>query len=291
MSAWSDALLQRLLYSPDEIHRVGQSEVPLVLCSWKRPALIANVLHDLVSQTGAPDLAVLVWNNHLGGVPQVDRAVAAAQSMLSRNGPIRSVSVVHSAVNFGGLARFVVGRHLVRAGHQGPMVMVDDDMVLEPTFVSTLLHQWTSRSFVGVWSFAMGERGYWDRRQLDGSGETADYVGTGGSIVDLDVFNEDEFFNRLPERFAMLEDIWLSRWVAARGWRLSSAEAPHRFVEDKNNQALSLIDRKPWFWSIVDDLVAGQALAAPPHEGPFLPQPSQWEVMRQRAAGVLHVPW
>jgi hypothetical protein len=215
--------------------------IPVVMCLWVRPERFPDVLAELAAQLQVPRIRLLLWNNR----PTHDREYAEAASRHPA-GALSSVEMRSSRVNLGGLGRFFVIRHLRREGYTGPVVMLDDDQAIGPHFVRGLIDRYEPRSVAGVWAFRQ-HGSYWAREEID-DGAEASYVGTGGSIVDGNIVDLPGFFNRLPDRFAFIEDQWMSYLARRSGWRMTKADLDFEFVMQERNQFQSMLALKEEFF-------------------------------------------
>ena len=220
--------------------------VPLLMCLWNRPERIEDILGELVAQDAGVPLRVVFWNNRTKDAARYRRAIRHAD--VSANGSGRmSVEFVNSPVNMGGVARFFVASKLRRGGYRGPFIMLDDDEVVPTNFVSRLLSVAGARVVAGFWSFRL-DGAYWNREFLD-DGERADYVGTGGSVCDIDIVAEHDFFSLLPSQYAFMEDQWMSDYAARCGWSLKKVDLDIEFVMNETNQAHNFVYKKEEFYS------------------------------------------
>ncbi|WP_144714058.1 hypothetical protein [Curtobacterium pusillum] len=214
--------------------------IPIVICLWNRPERVHEIVSMLESLDPPTRLKLLFWNNAEANAPQYGWTADHVPS-----GSLASIDLVNSSVNIGGLARFVAVRWLRNSGYDGPVLMLDDDQIVAPSFVSDLLDDWTPESIVGWWAFNQ-VRSYWDREQVEVGAET-DHVGTGGTVLDSSLVDDDRFFFDLPRRFAFMEDQWMSYQALARGWRLQKARTTMHFVLEERNQYHAMIELKDEF--------------------------------------------
>lgn len=184
-----------------------KSELPVIMCIWKRPQRFAATLEWLARQEGVrPHL--YVFNNSWSSRDQLERL--ARQSAVP-------ISIKHSLSNRGSIARFVWARELF-CDHPY-LVFVDDDQVFQPDALSGLVEEAGPKSIVGVWAFRINSLdSYWDREKAL-PGEEADYVGTGGQILDSSIFHYPDAY-RVPPPYAPVEDLWLCHVARLRGWAL-----------------------------------------------------------------------
>ncbi|WP_430592362.1 hypothetical protein [Humidisolicoccus flavus] len=251
---WREALNQALRRSLGADAKIPDDTVPVIMCSWRRPERLRAILADLEAQQGAPKIRLFVWNNHFMAHYGLQKQIRSFRRRFPRS-RVEPV-LIRSRENLGGIARFVVLRKLFEQGYRRSAILIDDDMKLGAGFVSTLVAAGSTETIQGVWAWKVRSH-YWDRLSIK-PGEPADYVGTGGAIVDPSIVENPQFFARLVPAYGAIEDVWMSRWATARGWKLSRIDAPHSFVEDDRAQYLGFVARKAEFWELVDRLVAGE---------------------------------
>lgn len=225
---------------------IAPDALPITMALWSRPERAGEILAQLNAQQGTPPLRLMLWNN----APSYDDVYRSAADALSP-GALASVELRSSRTNFGGLARFFLIAKLRKSGYSGPVIMLDDDQLIESSFVASLLGRYRPRSIAGVWAFT--QRGtYWGRDEVDDDG-IATYVGTGGCIVDAGVVDLPGFFDRLPDRFGFVEDQWMSFCARVAGWSLRKADVPVEFVLQERNQHLGMHDLKEEFFRYLYD--------------------------------------
>jgi len=211
-----------------------------VVCQWRRVEFADRLLADLAAQHDVRCVLVLWCNNPLA-VPALRRAIDRMPA-----GAVVDVRLVRSRWNLGGLARFVVARHLADAGHAGPVVTIDDDMRLGPGVVRTLVDAAGARRYAGHWAWTPLAEDYHERRMV-ADGEPAAYVGTGGAVLDPSLA-DDAFFASLPDRYVAVEDLWASIVARHRGWDVRRVELDVDFVDDGRDQYRALPTRKADLW-------------------------------------------
>lgn len=220
---------------------VRSDAVPVVMALWSRPERAEEFLSELAAQRGAPPLRVLLWNNAPANDDHYRRVAAALPP-----GAVSSIELRSSRTNFGGIARFFVVARLRRMGYAGPVILLDDDQAIEGGFAAALLERYRPQSIAGVWAFV--QRGtYWGREEVPDDGP-ATYVGTGGCVVDAGIVDLPGFWQRLPDRFAFIEDQWMSYCARVAGWSLRKADIPVEFVLQERNQHLGLQELKEEFF-------------------------------------------
>jgi GT2 family glycosyltransferase len=213
--------------------------VTIVLCTMWRIKCLPWTLACLDSQR-EKRFSLVIWNNNTEQRSGLEDVVAGAR-------PSFPVRILHSDSNCGGIGRFLVIRNnSVDMGR--PVIFVDDDQVLFPGFVSTLLGLFRPDRVTGSWAWRFRTGGgYWDRERCP-EGEEAHYIGTGGLIFDPNLSNSEDFFSELPEPYSRVEDLWLSFYASCRlRYKLIAAPVLARQVRDGKDQFPSLRAKKTEF--------------------------------------------
>lgn len=214
--------------------------LPVVMCLWKRPQRIADVVKQLGEQHGGRRIRLILWNNLAANGDHYRREVQGLDL-----GAIESIELYNAPVNVGGIGRFLAMRQIVSSGYDGPFVMLDDDEDITPAFLDDLLAAYAPRTIAGWWAFSYVET-YYQRAALS-QGDAATYVGTGGAVCDSALVRSDAFFRALPRRYLFLEDMWMSSVAAWNGWRLVKVETPIEFVLRDVDQHHAIFDLKTVF--------------------------------------------
>ncbi len=188
--------------------------LPVILPVWRRPELFPGTLEWLARQESvSPHL--YVFNNNWDARDRLERFAGES--------PV-PVSFIHSHENVGSIARFEWARKLYL--DHPYLVFIDDDQRFEPHALAGLLEEAAPRSIVGVWAWRINSMvSYWEREKAPPGGE-ADYVGTGGQIIDSSIFGEEEVY-KVPKPYAPVEDLWLCHQARRRGWALSRSLKVH----------------------------------------------------------------
>jgi len=205
---------------------VGE-ELPVVFCTWVRLERLPQMLELLAAQD-VPVQAV-IWNNSPDR-QTVDDAAARASV---------DVTVFHSPRNVGGFGRFYMARELREQGHKAA-VFIDDDHDFGPSMVRELQAQHRPESMSGWWAYCFRDGLDYPERERVPVGAPAMYLGTGGMIVDTEVFLDPRVF-RCPRRFWFVEDLWLS-YVAGHlhGWQVFRSRGQFDAVADGRDLYLRL---------------------------------------------------
>jgi hypothetical protein len=232
-SSWRAAVDNELSSRERPALLVGQTDaaaVPVIVCLWNRPDRLAALLAQLSAQTAGPPVRLILWNNANEHSEDYRREIAA----WGAQGALASVEFYAPGSNIGGIARFIVARHLRDDGYDGPFITLDDDENISPSFVRDLLAAHRPDGIAGWWAFRSDQH-YWDRVAA-APGDAVTYVGTGGAVFDTSIVSDPRFFSELPARYGFLEDIWASAWVLRHGGRLDKVETHIEFVQEELGQ-------------------------------------------------------
>jgi hypothetical protein len=212
------------------------------MCLWNRPDHFRTMLDLVDAQTGSPPIDVYLWNNN-----RVEHAhYAEVLEDFPGGGAIRTIHLTRTPYNLGSIARFYWARVLARQKQQ-PIIVIDDDEVIEPGFVSTALEVYRPKTAHAWWAFTVASDDYFDRVPAEVGGPV-DHVGPGGMVCDSDLFLDDEFFTALPQRYWLLDDLWFTYFAKTHGYTLAKLPVEIEFVLHDTNQHWSLGDLKREFY-------------------------------------------
>jgi hypothetical protein len=215
----------------------------VVMCTWRRINRLPETLCQLDAQ-GNEKVDVFLWNNNFKSRDKVNKLA----STFTATGGIRSISVCHSVFNVGGMGRFFLIRKLLNHDLCGiRAIMLDDDQDISSSFISDLNKCSGSKIYASLWAYKLG-KSYWANRVVPDNGGSADYCGTGGSVIDTSVFKNKSLFKDLPIKYWFVEDLWLSFFVKSLGWRLKKVDTIVDFVDIEQDSYHRLSDTKEEFY-------------------------------------------
>lgn len=215
------------------------------LCVYKRHYRLPELMKQLRNQT-YKDFRLNIWNNS-------DRFID------NRN--FGKINLLYQGKNIGSQARF---RMVSKIGGD-PIIFIDDDLALEKDFIEYNLGQWEKfgkNCVLGWYSKKWDEEDYHkDKAKLP---ETwfADYIGTGGMIIGREIFDKEPSLQNIPEKYAKVEDLYLSYLARKNGMDLISIKPKCRIMHDGNDQYKALrqykqeafISLRKEGWKLLKDL-------------------------------------
>ncbi|MHA1830037.1 MAG: glycosyltransferase family 2 protein [Candidatus Helarchaeota archaeon] len=210
-------------------------KIALIMCVWHRFKNLKNTLILLNHQT-YKNFDVYLWNNN----PNIKKDV---------NTLIKSYNntyVLHSNRDEGGFGRFLCAKKLVNDYQY--FIFIDDDQVFDSYLIETFLSMSKPKSIYSWWSwrFDPNHLDYWNRKRV-GHGEWAHYCGTGGMIIDHNIFRYDRLF-KIPKRYYFIEDLWLS-YIANHdlNYELYGISVNIDILMDHKDQSNNMIELKREF--------------------------------------------
>ena len=219
------------------------NEAVVVMCLWNRPSRLSHILSMIDAQDAPHGVRLFLWNN-----TRLDHAgYLATLNEFAATGVLASVDIVRSPFNLGAIARFYWARRLAIHGYRGPVIVLDDDENVQPSFVSTALDHWRPKVLTAWWAFSI-TGGYWDRAPAEYGGRV-DYAGTGGMVCGAEIFLDPRFFEDIPERFWSLDDIWLNYFAKQRGFGMAKLPVEIEFVMHETNHFHNNILLKEEFYN------------------------------------------
>lgn len=253
-----DLVRRRLLprWYPSKTYRYRRRtgrEAYVLICLWNRPARLRPILEMLDSSSYEHGIRLFLWNNARPDHAHYREVLAE----FTADGALVDASIVRSPYNLGSVGRFYWAKWLVDREGPRPVIVIDDDQDVSPSFVSTAMAAARPRTLSAWWAFVV-TGGYWDRRRAE-PGEPVNHVGPGGMVADGALFSDPGFFRDLPDRYWMLDDVWVSAFALSRGFALERLEEDVEFVMPETNQYHSQLFLKEEFFEEIRDLREGRS--------------------------------
>jgi glycosyltransferase involved in cell wall biosynthesis len=221
--------------------------VPIVMCCYNRIDLIGETIKCLNEQTDR-NFILYLWNNRYS---ERERLV----NNVNRANPNFNVICHHSKENVGGIGRFYMIRELLKSKDYKYVMFIDDDQRLDKHVVERFKQaakpkhslNWYGRRFVKGEPYAnIYPDGHVKlNSQPTVAGEPYDYGGTGGMIIDTDIFKHDDLFETLPQKFKFVEDLWMSYYGTVKlGYKFIKIDQGITQIKDGKDQCSKIWDVK-----------------------------------------------
>ena len=213
-----------------------QKDVPVVMCTYKRPERLSLTISQLESQVGIiPKL--FIWNNN----PEI-KNIVDAEIFKPHN---IHINAFHSETNIGGFGRFKMAQRL--CDEYDRVIFIDDDVNLQKNSLKILNSEYEPKTSKSFYAFILNNSNEYLDRTRSQIGELSDYCGTGGMISDISIFNLDSLYE-CPKEFWFIEDLWLSYYAITKlKWKLYKSAAEFELLNDQHDQWIGSLDKKTEF--------------------------------------------
>lgn len=169
-------------------------KIAVIFCTWKRIHLLQKLLNNLQAQINV-EIDIFIWNNNKEIKEKVNHIISGYDN----------IKVKHSDVNIGGIGRFYYAKEI--SDLYPSIVFIDDDQELQPDVICKMIKHHKKHSILSWYGWKVNKE-YFDRiRVLDFT--NVDYCGTGGMIVDSELFKELKL-EKIDKNYSFIEDLWLS---------------------------------------------------------------------------------
>jgi hypothetical protein len=232
--------LDHKFYGPDA------PNITVVILSWRRPEGIKTLLDSLSRQTYS-NFSVYISNGNLGKSKVLQNYANAHR----HNGKMK-VSVGYDTNDLYAFRRLVVAKRLAEAGTD-IILYLDDDVTIPNNYMEMCLSQYEPKTYHSgfAWSlFNNGEDYYKHRKRQWDNKYRLQYCGTGVSMIDAQIFLEDELTNpeHVPIGAYKVEDLWLSYYADhILKWKLKYIDIPGTVIGGGDSVALyRQIQKEPY---------------------------------------------
>jgi hypothetical protein len=213
------------------------NDVAIIMCTWKRINKLQKTINLLKNQT-YKNFDFYIWNNNNNIKNIIDKIIIEEKKNIN-------IDVKHSQLNVGGFGRFLFAKEI--HDKYKSIIFIDDDQIFNKEMVDVFIKSYKPKTICSWYSFKL-KNNYWDRFRV-GDKVEADYCGTGGMIVDSDLFSHDLIYE-IPEKYKFVEDLWLS-FIAKEiyGWKLYGLDVNIKIEVDGKDQYSKLRNLKNEFYS------------------------------------------
>ena len=229
-------------------------EIHIVMCCWKRLHNLNNIITDLNNQICTNNIHLHLVNNNSNNKDFLDLLTNRKYSKLT-------IHVGHYNNEFYAFQRFLYINSVILPNFLCDyVIIIDDDQRFSNSWIKDLWEMREPKTYKGWYCKYWGKNtNYWsgshykynDLVQNINNGTEAHYVGTGGAIIDINIFRSDSLLfsipNDLPDKVTVLniEDLWLSFICNLYGYIKSrTLLAPFIVKADEVSLCVGLIKEK-----------------------------------------------
>jgi len=198
-----------------------KSMVEVCLVIHQRPQRLSEILNQLKIQT-IQNFRINIWDN-------------SEKKLATNNFPKDRIKIINSEVNISSQARFQLAKRTIG----NPIIFFDDDEALSSNFVEYHYDQYLKfgpKCILGWYTKIFEKESYWNYKQAN-YGEEVDYVGTGGMILDREIFDKEPLLQNIPEPFDKTEDLYLCYLARMKyGMKMIKIESACSILVDGKDQ-------------------------------------------------------
>jgi len=215
------------------------------MCSYKRFHNIPAIISSLDSQTVAHRIHLHIINNNPEYILEFDKIKSQKIAL----------TIIHKNNNNFGFERFLYTGQLKKTiPTLNYIIFIDDDQYFDTDHIEKLYRLRKSKTYLSwfgkvfdaknpvYWQIIYNKLRYGDPsiQQI----EYFDYGGTGFSIIDVNIFNDNSLiwkpFKEIISVYKKIEDLWLSYVCAEYGWKTTRSFLPPNIFDDENTKKVSL---------------------------------------------------
>ena len=203
----------------------------ICFATYRRYDKIPELMRQFREQTNQ-NFMVNVWNNGNKWIDTRKFYPKRVRIIQSHNG------------NIGSQARF----RIVPMISGNPIIFIDDDISLEKDFVNYYYRKYLEygkNCILGWFAHRWQKENYHKSEYPLENGEEADYIGTGGMILDRAIFDKEPLLQNIPDKYSKVEDLYLSYLATTKyKMRLIKIQPKCKIVYDGYDQYKKLKDYK-----------------------------------------------
>lgn len=214
-----------------------KSKTALIMCTYRRFKNLPDTYKDISNQTNK-DFDFYICDNS-GANPKLLKITKRYEPHINYNLFIKEYWNQYSI--FG---RFHLARDLAKDGYE-KIIIIDDDQRIPKEFIQDCYNQYEDNAVKSFYAhMIIGD--YWKKEMLDPT-EEGNYVGGGGLLCNANMFLNDNFFD-CPEKYWILDDLWLSYYVAKfTDYKMKKLNTHISFIKDSLATAKNLKEEKRRF--------------------------------------------
>ena len=223
--------------------------IHIVMCSWKRTKNIPIIIKSLNEQTVAKRIVFNIINNNIKEKDNINKILKNL-----KNNKIK-INIQHNKVNGYGFERFKYTRNLLKRTFIDYVIFIDDDQYFDKKFIENLYNLREPKSYKSWYGRYFKKDSEINNLSSKDYGEyysnkivytdliknrkkeikTMPYMGTGGSIIDANIFNFEKLYS-IKKEYINVEDMWLSFICSHYNWKLERTFIVPKKIESKETE-------------------------------------------------------
>ena len=227
-------------------YRFDQLEtIHVIILLYTRPKNFQKILKSLENQTINKQIHLHIINNNLDNKDKISKVVENSKLKITEN---------HFNNENYCFERFYYAKKLIKKyKHIDYLIFIDDDHLYENDWIENLYNLRKPEHFIAWYTKVFDEDNlsyftsllnYTDTcNNTNNKYKYCHYGGPGGSIIDSNIFNNDELFNLPDEKYKYIDDIWLSYILTKNNWIIKRSFLAPTLISDKDTTEHALYDK------------------------------------------------
>jgi hypothetical protein len=218
---------------------VDENKVAVIMCTWRRIGRLQHTINMLLKQNNK-HFDLYIWNNNIKIIFEINQIIAEYPW----------ISVHHSPKNIGGIGRFHYAHNI--SNSYDKVLFIDDDQDFSVNLIKNAHEQFEPKTLKSWWAWDIKDN-YWNRtRILKQNTVEPIYCGTGGMIIDSELFKNNNVFTSCPINYKFIEDLWLSFYAKnVFNYKLDYFNSDIKIIIDNKDQYVKLKNKKGELYKIL----------------------------------------
>jgi hypothetical protein len=219
-------------------------DIHVIMCSWKRVCNLVNIIYNLNNQTVSKRIHFHILNNNINESNNITNIINSVKY---------NCDILISQENFdnkyNGFQRFLYIKDvLLKKYIIDYVIIIDDDQYFNNNWIENLYNIRKEKQYICWYGkiFNKKKLKYWQpicavKGEFNNNNKMLHYGGTGGSIIDTNIFKSDSRLWKIPTDLPVsvynIEDLWLSFIITYYyNWKICPSCLPTSEYTNKDTQ-------------------------------------------------------
>ena len=243
---------QKLFIKNKPIKEIIQEKIHIVMCCWKRVQFLKYQIENLNNQTVSNRIVLHLLNNNRDNINYLTKLINKIKKDIKF-----TIRLTHYDNKYYGFQRFLyIKNYLLQKEIIDYVIIIDDDQIYDIDWVEKLYKKRKSKHYLTFYGkhWIKKNPSYWKdsiinindlNNNLKKNIIKFNYGGTGGSIIDTNIFLPNSLLWNIPKDLPNnitiynIEDLWLSFIVTHYyKWNIQRSFLPEKYnLNEKYNES------------------------------------------------------
>lgn len=239
----SDLKKQQLLFvNSKPVKKVVQEKIHIVMCCWKREKFLKYQIENLNEQTVSNRIVLHLLNNNIDNIKFLSKLINKIKKKIKFE-----IRLTHYNNKYYGFQRFIyIKNYLLQKEIIDYVIIIDDDQIFDIDWVEKMYEKRKPKHYIAFYGryWTKKNPSYWKdsiiniddtKNNLKKNITEFHYGGTGGSIIDTNIFLPNSLLWHIPKDMPNnitiynIEDLWLSFIVTYYyNWNIKRSYLPQK---------------------------------------------------------------